>query len=223
MNVAALLILDGLEPLQYTPTSPTPGQLKDTGLAALLKGLAVDGDGLCVVTTRYSLPNLQVFWQTTAPEVKLLRLSSAAGLHLLKTLGVNGTAKECETLVEDVKGHALTLNLLGTFLRDAHSGDIRRRDLVRLEEADVEEHGGHAFRVMEAYERAFENEGDKGKRTLAILRLLGLFDRPVSAGCLEALLEKPAIPDLTDPLVGLSEAQRNLRPKTVGRCEAAHR
>ena len=35
----ALLILDGLEPLQYAPTSPTPGELKDQGLAALLKGL----------------------------------------------------------------------------------------------------------------------------------------------------------------------------------------
>ena len=34
----ALLILDGLEPLQYAPTSPTPGELKDQGLAALLKG-----------------------------------------------------------------------------------------------------------------------------------------------------------------------------------------
>ena len=36
----ALLILDGLEPLQYAPTSPTPGELKDQGLAALLKALA---------------------------------------------------------------------------------------------------------------------------------------------------------------------------------------
>jgi hypothetical protein len=35
-----LLILDGLEPLQYAPTAPTPGELKDQGLAALLKGLA---------------------------------------------------------------------------------------------------------------------------------------------------------------------------------------
>ena len=72
---AALLILDGLEPLQYAPTSPTPGELKDQGLAALLKGLSAASHGLCVVTTRYSLPDLKAFWQTTAPEVKLLRLS----------------------------------------------------------------------------------------------------------------------------------------------------
>ena len=71
----SLLILDGLEPLQYAPTAPTPGQLKDQGIAALLKGLAAASHGLCVVTTRYSFPDLRAFWQTTAPEVKLLRLS----------------------------------------------------------------------------------------------------------------------------------------------------
>ena len=54
----ALLILDGVEPLQYAPTSPTPGELKDSGLAVLLKGLSANNQGLCVVTTRYSVPDL---------------------------------------------------------------------------------------------------------------------------------------------------------------------
>jgi hypothetical protein len=40
--------------------------------------------------------------------------------------------------------------------------------------------------------------------------LLGLFDRPADAGCLKALWKVPAIPDLTEPLVGTSEAHRNL-------------
>ena len=206
----ALLILDGLEPLQYAPTSPTPGELKDQGLAALLKGLAATNHGLCVVTTRYSIPDLRAYWQTTAPEEKLLRLSKTAGVALLRSLGVKGTLKEFETLVEDVHGHALTLNLLGSYLHDAHAGDIRKRDLVKLEEADAEQQGGHAFRVMDAYVRWFENEGEKGRRGLAVLRLLGLFDRPATADCLAALQKAPAIPGLTEPLVGMSEAQRNV-------------
>src|ERR1035438_6507430 len=41
-------------------------------------------------------------------------------------------------------------------LRDAHAGDIRKRDLVKLEEADAEEQGGHAFRVMDAYVKALD-------------------------------------------------------------------
>ena len=148
----ALLILDGLEPLQYAPSSPTPGELKDQGVAALLKGLAAASHGLCIVTTRYSLPDLKAFWQTTAPEVKLLRLSRDAGMHLLKTLGVTGTAQEFEKLVEDVKGHALTLTLLGEFLKRAFHGDIRQRDRVKFEKADEKMDGGHAFRTPAASE-----------------------------------------------------------------------
>ena len=206
----ALLILDGVEPLQYAPTSPTPGELKDSGLAALLKGLAASNHGLCIVTTRYSIPDLRAYWQTTAPETRLPRLSKAAGVALLRSLGVKGNQKEFETLVEDVQGHALTLNLLGSYLHDAHAGDIRKRDLVKLDEADDEEQGGHAFRVMDAYVKSFESEGEKGKRALAVLRLLGLFDRPANADCLTALLKAPALPDLTEALVGMSEAQRNM-------------
>ena len=203
-----LLILDGLEPLQYAPTSPTPGQLKDQGIAALLKGLAAASHGLCIVTTRYSLLDLRAFWQTTAPEVKLLRLSREAGVHLLNTLGVTGTAKEFETLVEEVKGHALTLTLLGSYLRDAHGGDIRKRDLVKLEQAD--EHGGHAFRIVDAYMSWFSSEGSQGRESLAILRLLGLSDDPVTADQLDELLKGPAIPGLTEALIGNDEARWNL-------------
>jgi hypothetical protein len=209
----ALLILDGIEPLQYAPTSPTPGELKDEGLAALLKGLATSSRGLCVVTTRYSVPDLKGFWETSAPQKELKRLSMAAGVALLQNIGVrqeSGSIAEFEKLVEDVKGHALTVNLLGAYLRDAHAGDIRKRDLVKLEEADAEEQGGHAFRVMDEYVRWFQSEGDRGHRALAVLRILGLFDRPATADCLAALLQAPAIAGMTKALVGMSEAQRNL-------------
>ena len=220
----ALLILDGLEPLQYAPTSTTPGELKDQGVASLLKGLAATSRGLCIVTTRYSITDVRVYWQTTAPEEKLLRLSQSAGVALLKRLGVKGNQQEFETLVADVKGHALTLNLLGTFLRDAHAGDIRRRDLVNLKEADAEEQGGHAFRVMDAYAQSFEKggkteaENQKGRRALALLRLLGLFDRPASADCLAALWNAPVIPGLTALLLDLPDTQRTI---AVTRLESA--
>lgn len=210
-----LLILDGVEPLQYAPTSPTPGELKDSGLAALLKGLAANNHGLCVVTTRYSIPDLNAYRHTTAPEIKLLRLSKDAGVSLFKSLGVKGVQAEYETLVEDVKGHALTLNLLGSYLHEAHAGDIRKRDLVKLEEAD-EEQGGHAFRVMDAYVHWFATGGKKaeenrkGQRAITVLQLLGLFDRPASAGCLAELLKAPAIPDLTEPFASLTQEQRNI-------------
>ncbi len=225
----ALLILDGLEPLQYAPTSPTPGELKDQGLAALLKGLAANSHGLCVVTTRYALPGLRAFHGKTVREEKLLRLSTEAGVALLRSFEVKGTPAEFAKLVEDVKGHALTLNLLGSYLRDAHGGDIRKRDLIRLEEADAEEQGGHAFRVMDAYvaqlskvespasapHSTLESRATTGQRAVAILRLMGLFDRPASADCLQALWSGEGIAGLTEPLHGITDAQRNMALKRL--------
>ena len=57
------------------------------------------------------------------------------------------------------------------------------------------------------YERWFEREGEKGKRQLALLRLLGFFDRPASQGCLSALRRAPIIPGLTEPLVDLARRE----------------
>jgi tetratricopeptide (TPR) repeat protein len=238
----ALLILDGLEPLQYAPTSPTPGELKDQGLSALLKGLAATSHGLCVVTTRYALPDLRAFFGRTVREEKLARLSRAAGVQLLKAHGVigsdrrnlplhDGDAKseqvsEFEKLVEDVDGHALTLHIMGSFLKKAFGGDIRKRDRVTFAKASQRTDNDHAFRAMAAYARwmaptgfrawlrrlfsAKERENQiSGKRALAILRLMGLFDRPATADCLAALLAAPAIPGLTEPLTGLPEDDWN--------------
>jgi hypothetical protein len=195
----ALLILDGLEPLQYPPTSPTPGELKDAGIAALLMYLAVYSDGLCVVTTRYSLSNLKAYWQTTAPEIRLTRLSQAAGVHLLRTLGVKGSAKEFETLVEDVKGHALTLNMLGAYLGHAHGGDITRLDFV-LGKLHADEQERTPLRVMQNMEHMFASEPHL-REPLAILKVLALFDRPAEPVWIESVCQRPVIPGLTDLIV----------------------
>lgn len=221
----SLLILDGLEPLQYAPTSPTPGELKDQGLGALLKGLAANSHGLCVVTTRYALPDLRAFHGRTVREEKLARLARDAGVQLLKAHGVTGSDRrnlplhdgdakselvsEFEKLVEDVDGHALTLHIMGSFLKKAFGGDIRKRDRVTFAKASQKTDNDHAFRAMAAYARWMEDGSDEARRELAILRLMGLFDRPATADCLAALLAVPAIPGLTEPLTGLPEEDWN--------------
>ena len=136
--------------------------IKDDGIAALLKGLAASSHGLCVVTTRFSVLDLRTFWRATVLEVELLRLSTAAGVQLLRILGVrqdSGTVHEFEGAVEDVKGHALALTLFGGFLKRAFHGDIRQRDRVKFEKADEKLDGGHAFRTMAAYEQWLSRDG----------------------------------------------------------------
>ncbi len=218
-----LLILDGLEPLQYPIEAKAfkPGELKDQGIAKLLKDLASTNFGLCIVTTRIEMPDLNAFKGGAVIETHLKRLPRAAGVSLLKSLGVKGSERrdlplkdtepngekvnEFEKLVEDVKGHALTLTLLGGFLKRAFHGDIRQRDRVKFEKADEKMDGGHAFRTMAAYEQwLLRDGGDEGRREVAVLRLLGLFDRPADAGCLEALRSE-TIPGLTEPLAGLAD------------------
>ena len=51
-----LLLLDGLEPLQYPP-GPQEGRLREPALQALLRELAAFNRGLCVITTR--MPSLK--------------------------------------------------------------------------------------------------------------------------------------------------------------------
>ena len=201
-----LLVLDGLEPMQHPP-GPLRGELKDDALKALLSGLAGHNPGLCVVTTRESVEDLAGFRSSTAPEWTLEHLSTKAGIALLQKLGVLGPENELEELVNEVRGHALTLNLLGRFLHEAFDGDVRQRDRIDFSEVNESIQGGHAFRVMEAYERWFEAEGEAGLRQLAILRLLGLFDRPADDDCIAALRREPAIAGLTDALVSLRQTQ----------------
>jgi tetratricopeptide (TPR) repeat protein len=181
------------------------GQLKDQGVATLLKSLAVRNRGLCIVTTRYSLPDLKAFWKTTAIEQPLSRLSKAAGIELLRSFHLQGPERDFEMAVDAVQGHALSLNLLGVYLQRAHRGDIHQWCQVKFETADTKVHGGHAFRTMAAYERWLLNGDDEGCRQVAILRLMGLFDRPADAACLKALCST-SIQNLTETLFELDQA-----------------
>lgn len=201
-----LLVLDGMEPLQHPP-GPLAGQLRDPAVAALLRGLARHNPGLCLVTSRASVADLISFRDTTAPEWALQNLTTQAGVELLKTLGVHGDEAEFHRVVADVGGHAFTLYLLATYLVNAHEGDIIRRDRVEFDKAGDEIPARYAFKTINAYEKWLEASGDDGLRQLAILRLLGLFDRPADFSCLAALRRPPAISDLTESLVAINEEE----------------
>ena len=116
-----LLVLDGVEPLQHPPSHPLAGRLKDPGLAALLKGLAGGNPGLCVVTTRERIADLESF-SRTAPQEDLEALSPEAGAQLLKQLGVKGKDSELLAASKEFGNHALTLTLLGGYLSRACGG-----------------------------------------------------------------------------------------------------
>ncbi len=205
-----LIVLDGLEPLQYPP-GEMHGRFKDPGVQGLLRELARHNPGLCIITTRLQVADLKGFTSDPAtpgaplPTVvmkDLDTLSPEAGRQLLEYLGVKGAPGELEKAAEEFRGHAFALILLGTYLKKIYGGDVRQRDKIRVLTKEPE-HGPHAWRMLGAYERWFRDQ-----REGEILALLGLFDRPAFAKALAALTAPPAIPGLTKHLQKISREDR---------------
>ena len=172
-----LLILDGLEPIQFPP-GPQMGHFKDPGMEALLRELSAHNPGLCVCTSRLPLTDLDGPGTLT---IDLDNLTPESGAQYLRTLGVQGPDEELQKASEDFDNHALALTLLGNLLVKRYKGDIYKRDTIPTV-LDEHKQGAHARRVLRQYEALF-----KGKPELDVLRILGLFDRPADRGALKIL------------------------------------
>ncbi len=199
----ALLVLDGLEPLQEPPgAGGHPGRLRDQGVRSLLLGLATGQPGLCILTSRLSVADLGMIPGDNQRQCYLEQLKPTAGAQLLRHLLAPGDASmarkervarlkdELHRAAAEFGGHPLALRLLANYTATALNGDIRRRGQIG---PLLHEEGGHARRVMREYESWFAD-----KVELEILYLLGLFDRPAASEVI-AMLRK------AQPLVGLTE------------------
>lgn len=185
-----LLLLDGLEPLQYPLGGAMNGAMKDKGLISLCKQLAAKNNGLLLISSRQ--PVMELEGRPHLLPHKLKPLDAAAGLALFRAAGIIGTDKELTATVEAYNGHALSLSLLAKYLIEYEKGDIRQQDTLRGLTDFPEEtaESRHAFKVMAAYEQQLSGSTD-----LQILFCLGLFDRPVSAATMSCL-RKEGVLDL---------------------------
>jgi len=196
-----LLVLDGLEPLQ-NPPGPQEGRVRDPSLQALLRELAAFNTGLCVITTRTPIADIADHDRTSALRRDLDQLSSDAGAQLLRALDVKGREAELRSASDEFGGHCLALTLLGSYLTDAYTGDIRCRCEVSGHLAHDVRQGVHARKVMESYQTWF-GEGPE----VSVLRMLGLFDRPADEKVIGVLLRPPGVTGLTEPLTDLSPTE----------------
>jgi len=192
-----LLILDSIEAVQHPP-GVQDGELRDPALKTLLGALAAQNSGMCVVTSRQRVVELESFVGSTVEQGELTDLSPESGAALLRELGVYGSDEGLREAVGEYRGHALSITLLGTYLANSYNGDVtRRRELHGSETNTVR-------RVMGSYEQ-WLGEGPE----VEILRLLALFDRPAPLDALDAVRAKPVIPALTDRISGLARPQWN--------------
>ncbi|MBV9391363.1 MAG: hypothetical protein JOY96_05665, partial [Verrucomicrobia bacterium] len=196
-----LLVLDGLEPLQ-NPPGPQEGRLRAISLQALLRELAAFNKGLCVITTRLPVADISSHERTSALRHDLEHLSSDAGAKLLRALGVRGNEAELRNASNEFRGHCLALTLLGGYLTDVYQGEVRYSKEVSARLIHDVRQGAHAWKVIHSYQSWF-GEGPE----LSVLRIVGLFNRPVDEKVLKALLKPPAIPGLTEWLTDLSPTE----------------
>ena len=237
-----LLVLDGLEPLQQPPGG-FGGEFNDPAMTALVRGLAQQNRGLCVLTSRTDITALSAFEHACGSRrrhrLESLDPTSARGLlrDLLRELQGVGPDQELDEAIAWFHRHAYDLNLLGNYLwKCTIDHDIRgwreRLPILREDErirplADAtSKRAGHGRRMLRAYERWLNSAVVESLRdsalscgatrphdlppsrvdspAVAVLRLMGLFDRPARADLLDVMRADPLLPGLTESLVSLS-------------------
>ena len=179
-----LLILDGLEPLQYPVAGAMGGSMRDKYFLRLLKELSMGLNGLVLLSSRQKVVELEGKSETNITQQPLQGLNTDAGVALFRHYGIVGSDKELEETVSTYQGHALSLNLLACYLCDYEDKDIKKKDQLAKLTAFPEEtlETRHAFRVMQGYEKKLARSTD-----LKILYMLGLFDRPTSKEAVDVL------------------------------------
>ena len=195
-----LLILDGLEAIGEK-TSENTGVLNDVAMKALLRSLAAHNPGLCLITSRLRIEELQSFRNQTVQELHLSQLTLEAGIQLLKSLGVHGSHSELVNTVEEYGRHALSLRLIGNLLRKYCRGKV-----AKLPPDPKSEFA----RLLQWYATCF---GDGPE--MDVLRMLSVFRGPAPWKGLDALRAEPAIPGLTDHVSGLSDMHWNAAVNTL--------
>ena len=192
-----LLILDGLEPLQ-TAEKVEKGKIKDAALQTLVKELAKFNNGLCIITTREHVPELDRYAKTT-DQLNLEHISDEAGRKLLETRRIIGSEKELEHIVRQFGNHALAINLLAEYLRIFKNHPLEKANSIpNLNISD--EQGKHARRVIEAFAHYFGSASAE----FQLLSILGLFDRPVPIDAINAIISDNAVPGLSDKITDTS-------------------
>lgn len=222
IRVGGIMILDGVEPLQYPPEL-SGGRIKDQGLASLVRHLLTqpfEGDDypkrLLIITTRWEIPSIA---GRGTCKINLETLSDADGalflerfrlphdpqrtLFLASSNSPERLQREYRATVRECHGHALTLVLLASYLLRHHKGDLAmRKDLSAAIDATSEaDPYRHARRIMRSYDQMFlVSTSALARACRQVLCLLGLFDRPAPVTLLEVVLQGEPIGWLTQDL-----------------------
>jgi transcriptional regulator with XRE-family HTH domain len=195
-----LLVLDGLEPLQGRPTEwEEGGQITDENEAMrrLIRHLATQLNGLCVITSRFSVLDLSDLTAGRRAgsvwDIRLPPLDLRPATELLKSRNLHGPEEQFSNAVQAYQGHPLSLTVLAGVLLRRYHGDVARWREVAASSKRIDG-------VLASLECLLTGEEK------AVMRLMGLFDGPAEAKAIQTLRAGGPIPGLTDRLKRLDES-----------------
>ena len=135
-----LVILDGLEQMQKSESGDEFGKMIHRECTELLHYLAdvPEADGLCLITTRFPLKDLNEWHERSYEKLSLIDLSIPDSLSMLRSRGVRGSEEEMTEVINRYKGHALSLTSVAGYLNRYYDGDIKHAPEVEFVLSDKE-------------------------------------------------------------------------------------
>jgi tetratricopeptide (TPR) repeat protein len=208
---AYLIILDGLEQMQEGKSGDEFGKMAHRECMELLHYLAdvPKSEGLCLITTRYRLKDLED-WENRGYENRsLVDLSNEDAILMLKKRGVNGSDDDMTEVINRYKGHALSLISVAGYLNRYYSGDIKHAPKVEFVLGDKERFkdvnkllGRYAEKMSEA-ERVFLNIFSLFRQEVTERDFVGVFREKIEGTGFNDVLINMSNLDFRDLVDGL--------------------
>jgi tetratricopeptide (TPR) repeat protein len=155
---AYLIILDGLEQMQKPASGDEFGKMIHRECTELLHYLADVPKGLCLITTRYPLIDLEDWHERGYEKKSLIDLSVPDSLLMLRRRGVKGREEDMTEVINRYKGHALSLTSVAGYLKRYYDGDIKQAPEVEFVLGDKERFKDVNELLRKYAEKMFESE-----------------------------------------------------------------
>ena len=203
----SIIILDGMEALQHTDDFiGKKGEIKDNSLKIFLSMLSDYNPGLCIITTRKQIPFLNNNYGDTCKIIKLSHFDVKQSKDIMRKYKIKGNDFSIDAICRKYEGHALSLNLVCIYIRDALGYNADRFVAKNIDDIECLEEKIEG--IMRFYKR-WINDNAK----IQILCLLSLFDRPIKQTEFNFMLDGSEILGVTNELVDLTsyEISKNVR------------
>jgi tetratricopeptide (TPR) repeat protein len=127
-----LIILDGLEQMQKPESGAEFGKMIHRECTELLHYFADVPKGLCLITSRYPLKDLDAWHKRSYKNLPLIDLSIPDSLLMLRGRGVKGSKEDMTEVINRYKGHALSLTSVAGYVNRYYNGDIKQAPEVEF-------------------------------------------------------------------------------------------